>query len=284
MRVLATGEGRAVLTACKASQESWFLRGGSMTFFGQAVADALRGKGRIPGAEYIGLWDFYGYVFEATRTAAAALPGKPLQQPVMNISQLVGACPIAVSGAPPGTALGGPAPIAAGPPVGTAANVVDPTVVEAAKGYVPGASIDGLSYRAEFQVVDRSKVIDLGGATIVGNVDIANVAAGDLTQITIAATPAAAATASSPDDLTSAIERVRRDVGALVGVDDERTDITRELDDAERAVADGRTDRVLIKLDRAREQLQALGPRIPAAVPLSETVSVLLQRARSVGH
>lgn len=282
-RVLGTGEGRAVLTACKASQESWFLRNGTLTFFGQAVGDALRGKGRVPNAEYIGLWDFYSYVFTATMSAAAQLPGAPVQQPVMNISQLVGAFPIAISGAQAADALGPRPSIAAAPPLGTAARLEDPEVIEAASGYTPGATLEGVSYRAGTQVIDNSKLIDFGGARVGGNITVSNVAGGDITQITIGATPAIAAAASTTSDLVSAIKGVRKDVAALVGVDDERIDITNELDDAEKAMAEGKIERALVKLDRAREQLQEIGPRVPAAVPLSETVSVLLQRARAVG-
>ena len=265
------------------ARKSWFLRGASQTLFGAAVGQALRGRGRIPNAEFIGLWDFYAYVFEKTRDAAALLPGGPRQQPVMNVSQLVGAFPIAIAGAREGAGLGAPAPITMQPPQGMAANIVDPKVIEAAREYTPGASLEGASFRAGVQVIDNRKVVDLGGAKIGGNVTLTNVAGGDITQITIGARPASAATATSTDDLRSAIDRVRADVARLVGVDDEKRDITSDLDDASQAAAEGKTRRLLDKLDRAREELQDLGPADPGApVPLSETVSVLLQRARSV--
>jgi hypothetical protein len=282
-RVLGTGEGRAVLTACKATQESWYVPGAARTLFGAAVGQALRGQGRIPNAEFIGLWDFYDYVFEKTRDAAALIPGGPLQQPVMNVSQLVGAFPIAIAGERKGAGLGPPAPIAAGPPPGSAANILDPKVIEAAGGYAPGASLEGTTFRAGVQLIDNSKVVDFSGAVIGGSLNVSNVARGNIIQISIGATPASASTADSSETLRAGIEQVRADVDRLVGVDDEKDDITRDLKDASLAAAEGKNQRLLAKLDRAREELLALGPAIPASVPLSETVSVLLQRARSVG-
>jgi hypothetical protein len=137
-------------------------------------------------------------------------------------------------------------------------------------------------FRAGVQVIDNRKVVDMSGLVAGGNVTVSNVAGGDITQITIGATPASVANATSADALRVAIERVRADVDRLVGADDEKSDITRDLGDAVRAATEGKTQRALDKLDRAREELQDLGPAVPAAVPLSETVSVLLQRARSV--
>jgi hypothetical protein len=279
-RVLGTGEGRAVLTACRSTQESWFTRGSDLTIFGTAVGEGLRGKGRIPNAEAIGLWDFYGYVFKTTQAAAAKIDGGRVQEPVMSISELVGAFPIALTGAPSDTL--GPRPsIASGPPPGTAADIVAPAVVDAARTYLPGISLEGVQFGAGVQVIDNSKVVDFGGAVIGGNVHLENIAKGDIT-ITIGSTTAGARAASRPAEVRTAIGGVGADVARLVGVDDEKSDIDRELGDALTAADEGKTDRLLVKLDRAREQLMAIGPTAPAAIPLSETVSVLQQRARSL--
>ena len=50
LRVLGSGEGRAVITGCRADQKSW-LRRPDPTFFGNAIAEALRGRGFEPGLE-----------------------------------------------------------------------------------------------------------------------------------------------------------------------------------------------------------------------------------------
>ena len=278
-RVLATGEGRAILTACRATQESWYLPGSTLTVFGGAVEQGLRGQGRVPNAAYIGIWDFYQYVFDTTRAQAGKIP--EVQEPVMNLGSVVGAFPIALAGPPPAAALGAVAPILGDAPAGTAANLVAPDVIDAARSFTPGSDVAGVSFGAGPQVVDNRKLLDLTGA-VIGNLTIGDVAGGDMIKIQLGATPAAAAAASSAGDLRATIESVRSSVALLQGVDDERSDVVRDLDDAAAAATDGKVERVRVKLDRARAQLQALGPLAPAAVPLSETLAVLMQRARDV--
>ena len=113
---------------------------------------------------------------------------------------------------------------------------------------------------------------------------------GDQTTITIGvgAQPASAAAAASVDELRSSIEAVSTElasIGAQLGDRDDLKDgvdnAGRELARAKDALAEGKRDRTLQKLEAARAALAKLGPNVPAAVPLSETVAVLTQRARS---
>ena len=287
-RVLATGEGRAVITACRASQRSYFRRGIGSTFFGKAVTDCLRGEGADPRYRYIGLFDFYDNVFARTKADAASLPKQRVQEPVLNLTDGVGPFAIALSRAEPAgeAGEGGPAvfgaPGSLGEPEvrqtlagGTAIERIDPAVVEASRGYEPGMSFSNVG----FAVVDQRKVIDFGSAHI-GNIQFGDVAGGDITKVTINATPAAAARVRTADDMRAAIEALTDDVGKLTGASEgDRGDILDELAKASAATTAGDGTRAAAKLDRARSLLASLGATIPAAVPLSETAAVLVQRS-----
>jgi hypothetical protein len=287
-RVLATGEGRAVITACRASQRSYYRRGIGSTFFGRAVTDCLRGEGADPRYRYIGLFDFYDNVFARTKADAASLPKQRVQEPVLNLTDGVGPFAIALSRAAPVGAAGEVEPAVFGAPGSlgepgvrqtlapdTAVERVDPAVVEASRGYEPGMSFSNVG----FAVVDQRKVFDFGSA-VIGNIQIGDVAGGDMTKVTINATPAAAARVRTADDMRAAIEALTTDVGKLTGASDgNREDILDELAKAAAATTAGDGTRVSDKLDRARSLLASLGATIPAAVPLSETAAVLVQRS-----
>ena len=95
LRVLGSGEGRAVITACRADEKSW-LRRPDPTFFGNAIAEALRGRGSNQGSKFVGLFELYTYVFETTKTHAAGLSTPRVQEPVLRISEAVGPFPVAL--------------------------------------------------------------------------------------------------------------------------------------------------------------------------------------------
>ena len=283
-RVLATGEGRAVVTACRADQRSYFRRTEPMTFFGSAVTDCLRGANADPRYRYIGLFDFYENVFTRTRDAALGLQAHRIQEPVLNLKDGVGPFAIALVGQAGGigAALAGDAGDAAlgGDDVrqtlggNTAIDRVPASVVEASGTYQPGMSFAGAKF-----AVDNRKVIDFGNARI-GNIQIGDVAGGDIVKVTISAPPATAAGVRTAADLQATIEKVAADVESLSGAAPaDRQDIIDELEKAGQAAKTGDHARVSAKLEAARALLARLGGSIPAAVPISETVAVLVQRS-----
>jgi hypothetical protein len=119
--VLATGEGRAVITACRATQSSWFDPSTpSATVFGRAVVDGFRGKGPDRSSPYIKLYELYDYVFATVVQGAKRLGGT--QEPVLNIVEGVGPFPVALRTADDAT-LGPPDVTPEAPPA--TAEVID---------------------------------------------------------------------------------------------------------------------------------------------------------------
>jgi hypothetical protein len=66
--LLATGEGRAIITACRENQYS-FVGEGELTLFGQALVDGLEGKGDYAsnGNGFINVFDLYSQLYDTLR-------------------------------------------------------------------------------------------------------------------------------------------------------------------------------------------------------------------------
>jgi hypothetical protein len=101
--LLATGEGRIIITACRESQYS-FVGAGAQTIFGQALADGLRGRGTVVGnAGYISAFDLYTHLYYAVERAVQRIPpatrqpyGGGVQQPELTVIKGVGPFPVAL--------------------------------------------------------------------------------------------------------------------------------------------------------------------------------------------
>lgn len=294
IRILGTGEGRAVITACRATQKSWYKPGTKTTYFGAAMTNGLEGDGTLPRSRYVGLFDLYEYVYETTKRDAAGLPSRPLQEPVLNLTQGVGPFPLALASRAGRAVTRGlgedeaalDAPIKTALPAGMAANVIDQKLIDAAKAYLPGVAIDNRDYsigKAIDQSTRTSTAFDLRGANVRSINVRGDVAGGDMIKISLGATPGAAAQAQTEDDIRTRIDSVRSEVGNLAGADPDKVgDVRALLDSATKASEERKSGRLLEKLDDAREELLALGPDVPAAVPISETLAVLVQRASSM--
>jgi hypothetical protein len=92
---LATGEGRALITACKASQRSYFGRGTERTFFGGSLLDALDGEGIPPASGYVGLFEMYLSLYQGVKGSVEALNLE--QDPELTLIGGVGPFPIALN-------------------------------------------------------------------------------------------------------------------------------------------------------------------------------------------
>jgi hypothetical protein len=298
IRVLGTGEGRAVITACRATQKSWYKPGTPTTYFGEAVTTGLEGAGSSPQARYVGLFDLYEHVYETTKRDAAGLPSKPLQEPVLNLTQGVGPFPLALASRAARVVTRGSgedeaaldAPMKTTLPVGMAATYIDQKLVDAARSYLPGVAIDNRDYsigktidQSVTNTIDNRRAFDLRGANVRSINVRGDVAAGDIIKISIGATPGAAAKARTEDEVRTTIDSVRAEVGKLSAADPIVVKFVGDLlDGATDASEKGDRAVLLDRLDKARGQLLELGSAVPAAVPISETLAVLVQRASSI--
>lgn len=94
MEVLATGEGRAIITASRSTQYSCFDESQPNTFFGKALIDALEGKD-MPGGQFIGLYELYNALYKNVKASAATI--SMIQEPVLTIVDQVGPFPVALA-------------------------------------------------------------------------------------------------------------------------------------------------------------------------------------------
>jgi hypothetical protein len=274
IEVLSTGEGRALITASRPSQYSYFRHEQPRTFFGQALIDGLCGHASGTGG-YIGLYELYQHLY--TNVKAAAMRVNGTQEPVLTIQQGVGPFPVArFPGSDPDTLNAGA--IQPEPPDHTAVEVVDPVIVRAIR---QGGHAFTVTSGGDTAIDQSQKVIDFGGATIHGNVTTGNVAGRDIIDIKVNTADAAAI--DSKADLLNLIDMLLADLNALKDVPaDERDDAADELRKARKAGEEGKSERLLTKLESAQKIMLALSGSIPAALKLGDTIGVLIQRAMSL--
>jgi len=71
--LLGTGSGRIIITACRDSQKSYFVRSEPLSIFCQALVDGLRGKEVRNSGGYISAYSLYEMVYEQVREKANAV-------------------------------------------------------------------------------------------------------------------------------------------------------------------------------------------------------------------
>jgi nucleoside phosphorylase len=127
--LLATGEGRIIITACRENQYS-FIGRGELTIFGQALADGLRGKGTSSRHGYISAFDLYTHLYFAVREAVTQQVPEELrqrygeeQEPELTVLKGVGPFAVALYR---GATVKGTFAAPGHPAEGTAFRAVDP--------------------------------------------------------------------------------------------------------------------------------------------------------------
>lgn len=273
LELLATGEGRALITASRPTQYSYYQRTQDRTFFGQALIDGLRGKVANSGG-YIGLYELYQHLYTSVKAAAAGVSG--LQEPMLTILQGVGPFPVALyPGATP-AALGS-APILQTPPRDMAVEIVPRTTVQAIG---QGAQVLNLQSGGGSVSIDQSKLIDFSGAMIEGGVKMGDVARGNITKIDINVGASDVAKADTKQELLDLIGKLQAEVAGLTDAPKgKRQDAEDALRRAKEAGEEGDKERLVEKLEFAQKLMLALGGAIPAALKLGETIGAVLQRA-----
>jgi hypothetical protein len=266
--ILATGVGRALITASRPTQYSFFNSQDANTYFGQALIEGLRGKA-VARKGYVGLYELYTQLYEDVRSKSGGN-----QEPVLTIVDGVGPFPVALH---QGGALGplDPTSIDTQAPKGAAVELVKPAVVAAI-----GRAAQALNIRSQGNVaVDQSrKVVDFGsGNSISGSVSFGEVAMGNITKIAITTSMHTAASANDVEAVVKAIGSLRDDLRKLPDVSKyDRCDADDEL----RKAQDAREDklRMLEKLESAQRILLKIGGVAEGGIKLAETVGVLIQR------
>jgi Caspase domain len=98
--LLATGEGRVIITACREHQYA-YIGNSDLTIFSQALVDGLRGHGINHQVGYISAFDLYTYIYLAVVAAVGQLPEvvrrrySDTQEPELTVLKGVG--PFAVA-------------------------------------------------------------------------------------------------------------------------------------------------------------------------------------------
>jgi hypothetical protein len=113
--LLATGEGRIIITACREEQYS-HIGDGELTIFTQAVVDGLHGKGVLSQRGYISAFDLYTTVYETVSDMVRTRYQRQ-QDPELTILKGVGSLAIALYR---GATTLGTFDTTVAPPVGTA--------------------------------------------------------------------------------------------------------------------------------------------------------------------
>lgn len=91
--ILATGEGRAIISASKPDQHSHFMIDDDHSYFGQALIQALKGGPESERSGYVGLYELYETIYRQVQSAAAQ--AHHVQEPTLTLVQGVGPFPVA---------------------------------------------------------------------------------------------------------------------------------------------------------------------------------------------
>ena len=124
--LLATGEGRIIITACREDQLSYIGKG-DLTLFTDTLVNGLHGRGTSSTRGYISAFDLYTHLYFTIEETVREKYGKT-QEPELTVLKGVG--PFAVSLYRGATTLG-EIDAAAPPPEGTAVREVSPKEAQA---------------------------------------------------------------------------------------------------------------------------------------------------------
>jgi hypothetical protein len=96
-RLMASGEGRVIISACRGKQLSYYPLQAQYTYFAEALLGALSGAPDFPQRQgYIGVFELYDYLFRKMQQTLESAGLKNKQQPVITIRQGVGPFPVAL--------------------------------------------------------------------------------------------------------------------------------------------------------------------------------------------
>jgi|GEM_PF-1181463 len=249
--VVASGEGRAIITASRAEQRSYFSESESLSFFGQALVDALRGSGVPDAGGYIGLYELYNVVYRQTMRAAAQIG--LAQNPLLTVLQASGTFPLArYRGSPDAGDLRALADRPAGD---TAAGVrqLPPIVQNVGPG---GAAVGNVGDHSSVRV--SSGLITFGDNVQAGNITIGDVAAGDIIKSTV--TYGGSSAQAAPADPLADLPAVAGRLATARNVDElAREDAAHNLRQAHALYRRGDISQARARLDTALGLMYGMG-------------------------
>ncbi len=94
VEILASGEGRVLISSSRPTQRSYYDLKGTYTYFGSALINGLKGNGVGSSGGYVGLYELYLHVFDSVNQTVGALGAA--QEPMLTILQGVGPFPVAL--------------------------------------------------------------------------------------------------------------------------------------------------------------------------------------------
>jgi uncharacterized caspase-like protein len=245
--LLATGAGRAVITASKADQRSYFQPRDTHSYFGQALLDAFGGSAASASGGYIGLYELYEGVYTQVR-AVTQRRVREAQEPVLTVVQNVGPFPVARY---PGATSSASAAISQRRPDELPVRVVPQTVVQAIG---QGATAINAAEGSRVQV-NNSPLISFGSNSSFGNVSIGDVAGGDIIKTTVNA----GGPAERAIDPLRELPRLRERVAAARNVDeDARDEAASKLELAHKALSRGDAVKAQQRIDEALALLRPM--------------------------
>lgn len=228
--LLASGKGRALITASRADQRSYFQTDEPHTAFGQALIDSLRGVGISKSSGYLGLFEIYGRIHTQMSKLSASRGYR--QEPVINLVEGVGPFPVALH---------------SGADNPDASQIQQQTPAEGVR--IVQMSIDNRT--------DNRKVIDFGSAQI-GSVTFR----GDVAQGDIVKTYYGGASTNTEDEHIDPLKELpklqqRVAIARNVGTD-ERDEAELRIKQALNALTEGNRPKAVERIDQALAILDAM--------------------------
>lgn len=215
-----SGEGRAIITAGKESDRSYYRADQTHSFFGQALVDAFSDAAGTRMGSALGLFELYDFLYVQV-AGAVRRQLRELQEPALTLLQGVGSFIVAGAAAPTGE-------LRQYSQIGGAVREVPPITVN---------------------VTNKRSVISFDGATVMGDVRTGHIIQGDLR--VIGATPIPPPE-EEPVDPARRLPLLRARVEVARNVDeDSRDDAANKLKQAERALGNGDSVRARQRVDEA---------------------------------
>jgi hypothetical protein len=284
--LLGTGDGRIIITACRATQVSQ-TGGGSTTVFARAITDALQGQ-EVPNRDgYISAFDLYTTVYTNVRERVRQRQFQ-IQEPELTVLKGVG--PFAVSLYPgsqattPPAILGGA--LAPHEAIRTLSSDETQTALQQLLGGLPRIQIGdthatNTSMTGDSVTINQSRTaIKMDGALIRGQVTISDVTVGNKIIQTITITPQMVAAVASKAELLVMLDQLKQSVGALQQVDsDSQQDAVDDIQKAKEAAEKGKMERLIEKLTNVKNVMVAFAANAPVAHQLGQTIGEIIQKA-----
>jgi hypothetical protein len=270
--ILATGEGRAVISACRDTQLSYFKTDNTLTYFGEFLVKGLKGDGLPSAGGFIGLFELYQFIYQNVCDVVKS-HGRT-QEPVITLIKGIGRFPVALHPEAQSGKLGAldPSKLRTTSSTGVIQELPRTVVIQTAHH-------DAITSGSDTYTGPVTKLIDFGNAQITGPVTFRNVVQGDLVEFHNSIV-AAAANATRPETLKKVLDDLLNEVSMLTNLAKGTVnDVRYALSQSKQAAEDGEKDRLLEKLGEAEQKLLNDANSSLASRKVSEAIARAKQQA-----